>query len=80
MERKYISEKELLAYLNRELEKAGQHEDCYFESLVRLRLDDRAGCNWSSANIKCRGQAGNACPADAEKIVNQAKALFNLKD
>jgi hypothetical protein len=79
MERKLVSEKEILSYLNMELQKAGQHEICQFESIVRLRVDDRTGCNWAYANLKGIAGASNVCPADAERIVNGARAGFNLK-
>ncbi len=79
MERKLVSEKEILSYLNMELQKAGQHENCQFESIVRLRVDDRTGCNWAYANLKGIAGASKVCPADAEKIVNEARAGFNLK-
>ena len=78
MDRTLVTEKELLAYLNKELEKTGQQES-YFESLVRLRVDDRTGCNWSSANLKSRAEGVASCPPAAERIVEEAKARFNLK-
>ena len=73
-----ITEKELLFFLNTELKKAGFGEELYFESLVRLKVDDRDGCNWASANLKgC--DAPGSCPAGADKIVSGARAKFNLK-
>lgn len=79
MERKLVSEKELLAFLNIELQKVGQHENYHFESLVRLRVDDRSGCNWAYANLKHVADTANVCPVDAEKIVNKARTKYNLK-
>ena len=78
MERKLATEKELLTFLNAELKKAGLGEELYFESLVRLRVDDRNGCNWASANLKGCDPPGS-CPAGAEKIVSGARDRFNLK-
>lgn len=78
MERKPVTEKELLSFLNAELKKAGVGEELYFESLVRLRVDDRDGCNWASANLKGCNPPGN-CPPEAEKIVSEARERFNLK-
>ena len=43
MERQLTTEKELLFFLNTELKKAGFEEGLYFESLVRLKVDDRDG-------------------------------------
>ncbi len=79
MERKLVSEKELLAFLNSELKEAGQGDDCFFESLTRLRVDDRNGCNWAYANIKNISGNDNICPPAAEKIVSSARNKFNLK-
>jgi len=79
MERKLVSEKEILSYLNMALQKSGQHEDCHFESIVRLRVDDRTGCNWAYANLKGMAGASKVCPVDAEKIITKARAGFNLK-
>ncbi|MEN8135130.1 MAG: hypothetical protein ABFS18_06280 [Thermodesulfobacteriota bacterium] len=79
MERKLVSEKEILSYLNLELQKAGQHDNCHFESIVRLRVDDRTGCNWAYANLKGIAGANKVCPVDAERIVNEARAEYNLK-
>jgi hypothetical protein len=79
MERTQVTENELLVYLNKELEKAGHQEQCHFDYIIRLKLDDRTGCNWAYANMKCSGAPGNACPPYAEKIVAEARARFNLK-
>lgn len=78
MERTQVTEKELLSFLNKELQKAGQHEDSFFESVIRMKIDDRTGCNWASAVVKS-SEGMEVCPPDAERIVNEAKAKFNLK-
>ena len=78
MERKLVSEKELLCFLNQELKKTGQHEDCRFDSIIRMKIEDRTGCNWASATIQCREGIGNICPTDAERIVTGAKTRFNI--
>ncbi len=79
MERTLVTENELLAYLNNELEKAGHSEQCIFDYISRLKIDDRTGCNWAYADMKCQGASENACPPFAEKIVAEARAQFNLK-
>ncbi|MGV1100823.1 hypothetical protein ACUUL3_15605 [Thiovibrio sp. JS02] len=79
MERTLVSEKELLSYLNKELQRAGQLEECRFDAIVRMRIDDRSGCNWASATVCCGQATGNVCPPAAERIVNEAKKRFNLK-
>ncbi|MDF1578148.1 MAG: hypothetical protein P1P81_06865 [Desulfobulbales bacterium] len=78
MDRKLFSEKELLSFLNVELRKTGEPENCFFESIVRLRVDDRAGCNWAYAKLK--GLADDhLCPPAADKIVTRARDEYNLK-
>ena len=79
MQRKLVSEKELLSFLNKELKNTGQGESCYFESLTRLKVDDRNGCNWAYANIKGTAGSAHTCPPDAEKIVAAAREKYNLK-
>ncbi|MCK4838241.1 MAG: hypothetical protein KAS94_05520 [Desulfobulbaceae bacterium] len=78
MQRKLVTEMELLSFLNAELKKAGFLKGLYFESLVRLRVDDRDGCNWAFANLKGSASPGS-CPVGAEKIVSEARGKFNLK-
>ncbi len=78
MERRLVTEKELLSFLNAGLKEAGFGEGLYFESLVRLRVDDRNGCNWASANLKGCDPPGS-CPVGAERIVTGARDRFNLK-
>ena len=80
MERTRVTEAELLAYLNKELEKEGQHEQCHFDYIIRLKVDDRTGCNWAYANMQSTGSADKACPPSAENIVEEARARFYLKD
>lgn len=79
MERKMVSEKELLSYLNQELQKIGQLENYRFNAIVRMKIEYRSGCNWASATIQsCEGKEA-ACPLAAERIVDEAKARFNVK-
>lgn len=80
MERKLVTEAELLSCLNKELQKNGHHENCYFDSLIKLNIDDRTGCNWAYANFSCTGEGDDkTCPTDSEQIVAKARAKFNLK-
>lgn len=79
MTRKLVSERELLTFLNMELRKSGLNNNFNFESLVRLRVYDRKGCNWAHVNTK--GQTVNQviCPTAAETLVHRARMEFNLK-
>lgn len=79
MEKKLVSEQELLSFLNSELKKTGLGENCYFESLTRLRVDDRNGCNWAYANLKSSDKSALTCRSAADKIVDNAREKYNLK-
>ena len=80
MERTLVTETELMSYLNNQLHKNGHNKNCYFDYLIRLKIDDRTGCNWAYANLSCDCKDNDkVCPTDSEKIVTNARAMFNLK-
>lgn len=79
MNRKLVSETELISFLNAELHKLGQLENCFFASIVRLRVDDRTGCNWAYAQLQGSADNGPASPPGADRIVHKARAEYNLK-
>lgn len=79
MERKLVTEKELLALLNAALKRTGKHGNYYFDSVVRLRIEDRTGCNWAYAHLQGSASVSKSCPPAAEKIVNKARTEYNLK-
>ena len=76
MERKPLSEKELISFLNRELHQTDPPEDCFFDSIARLRVDDRTGCN--RAYAKLTGSDTDNLPAGAGKKVHRARSQYNL--
>ena len=79
MARAIVSQEELLKWLNAELAKHDECDDCRFTSVTRLRGTDADGCNWSSPNLRCSGRPVAPCDAIAKELVAQAQARFNLK-
>ena len=78
MDRQIVSEEELLGWLNAELSKHDDCDDCRFTSVMRLRGTDVDGCNWSSPNLRCSGRPVEPCTAIANELVAQAHARFSL--
>ncbi len=79
MERAPVSQDELLEWINSELLKYEECNDCRVTSVVRLKGEDENGCNWSSVNLKCSGVPADVCYPVANQVIAQAKMRFNLK-
>lgn len=77
-DRQIVSEEELLKWLNAELSKYDECDDCRFTSVMRLRDTDVNGCNWSPPYLRCSGRSVEPCRGVASEIVAQAQARFNL--
>ena len=80
MDRQIVTEEELLDWLNTELRKREECDDCRFTSVMRLRDTDPDGCNWSSPNLRCSGRPVEPCNVVANEIAAQAHGLVNLKE
>lgn len=80
MARQIVSGEELLKWLNVELAKHDECDDCRFTSVMRLRGTDADGCNWSSPTLRCSGRPVAPCHAVANELVTQAQARFNLAE
>jgi hypothetical protein len=79
MERKIITETELIEWMNNELHKEEGFKDCRFTSVLRLADKDEGGCNWSDPNIRCSGTEVDICQKRVFQIVSNARKLFNIK-
>ena len=80
MDRKIVSENELLEILNKEFSKYPDYSQCRFIDMgYKLTELDKDGCNWSRANFKCSGVPVEACSQIAARIVTEAKKKYNLK-
>lgn len=74
-----VSQDELLEWINLELSKYEECNDCRVTSVVRLKGEDENGCNWSSKNLNCSGIPADVCSPVANKVIAHAKMRFNLK-
>ncbi|MDO9579029.1 MAG: hypothetical protein Q7J06_00430, partial [Bacteroidales bacterium] len=79
MTRTFLSETDLLGWMNAELSKHEQCDGCRFTSVLLLREEDDDGCNWSSTNLNCSGVPAAVCHPVADHVVVQAKARFNVR-
>jgi hypothetical protein len=79
MERKVITEAELIEWMNNELHKVEDFKDCKFTSVLRLADKDEIGCNWSDPNIRCGGTDNLICEESAKKIVSKAREIFSIE-
>ena len=76
--RKLVSEEELLKLLNSQLAEDEDCRDCRFTSIERLAEEDKDGCNWYMATLRCSGVPGQVCMPTATRIVARAKEKYNV--
>ena len=79
MERKEVTEEELLTILNAELSKHSDMEKVSFISIERLAKPDRNGCNWSKARARGRGVPHYITAPVTGAIVSEARKKYNVK-
>lgn len=78
MARVSVSQEGLLKWINSELSKHEECNDCSVTSVVRLKGEDEDGCNWSSVNLRCSGVPVVVCNQVANQTIAQAKKKFNI--
>ena len=78
MIRTKVSKDDLLKWLNARLAENEDFQNCSFTSIMRLAEEDKNGCNWSGANVRCSGVPATVCEPEAMRIVTEAKERFNL--
>jgi hypothetical protein len=81
MPRTNITDIELIEWLNDELHKDKENEECEFTSIFKLadNVFDDNGCNWSHANFTCHGAPVDAFIDIKNEIERRAKELFNVQ-
>ena len=79
MSRKLVSEEELRGSLDAQLKKHEECTDCHFGGIKRARGTDDTGCNWSDPVLSCRGQPADICAPIARRVIDEARAKFNLE-
>jgi hypothetical protein len=80
MERKLVTEKELISLLNEKLRDHEECNNCQFTSILKLREHDSTGCNWSSPRLRCSGVPVEICRPFAESVIANAKTKYNVKN
>jgi hypothetical protein len=80
MERKLVTEKELVRLLNEELAKEDNSEGYSFmEGVIRLVDTDENGCNWSEVSLRGSGVPVKPMLPTADRIIAEAKSKYNLR-
>lgn len=90
MSRRLLKTEILLAKMNRELVRFDTCIECRFKSIVPLNGIDEHGCNWSHANLNCKGfpakvdqpaalcQPDVVCQPVATTVIMEAKKRYNI--
>ena len=79
MERKEVTEQELVEIINREIEKHEECKNCQVSGILALRGTDENGCNWSEPYISCSGTPAEICAPIAARVIANIRQSFNLK-
>jgi len=79
MERKEVSEEELLVLLNAELSKHNDMNKVSFVSIERIAEPDSTGCNWSKAIVRGGGVPHYLAAPVTGGIVSEARKKYNVK-
>jgi hypothetical protein len=90
MTRKTLKIDKLLELMNNELSGFDTCVECRFKSIIPLADVDELGCNWSHANLNCRGypaavgqstslcQPSTVCQPVAAHVITEAKKKYNV--
>lgn len=79
MERKEVSEDELLVLLNEELAKHSDMNKVSFTSIERSSKPDSTGCNWPRAQVRSSGVPHYLSAPITGRIVSEARKKYNVK-
>ena len=91
MSRRLLKTEILLAKMNRELVRFDTCIECRFKSIVPLNGIDEHGCNWSHANLTCKGyptaagqppdicQPFTVCHPMTDNVITSAKNKYNVR-
>jgi hypothetical protein len=90
MARQILKIEKLLEIMNQELSRIDTCVECRFKSIMPLGGVDESGCNWSHANLNCRGypaavsqsislcQPATVCQPRAARVIVEAKRKYNV--
>ena len=79
MSRELVSEEELRAWLDAQIQEHEECSDCHFGGIMALRGTDDTGCNWSEPVLSCSGQPADICVPIARHVLAEAREKYNLK-
>ena len=81
---------QLLEVMNSKLVRHDTCSDCRFSTIVPLERYDETGCNWSHANLNCKGypvtlnqlskhcQPSLVCQPQAARVIAEVRQLCNV--
>jgi hypothetical protein len=90
MTRQILKIDKLLELMNHELSRFDTCVECRFKSVMPLGGADESGCNWSHANLNCRGypaavgqstslcQPSTVCQPVASRVIAEARKKYNV--
>ncbi len=79
MDRKDVSDQELVEIINDELKKHEKCEECRVNGIMSLTEPDPEGCNWSEPYVTCSGTPAEICQPIAAQVISKLRAEYNLK-
>lgn len=91
MTRKLVTLDQLLEAMNSKLVCYDICSDCRFSTIVPLEGTDETGCNWSHANLNCKGYPATLGPSSANclptavcqpraaRVIAEAKQIYNVR-
>ena len=89
--RKLLTLDQLIEVMNNKLIRYNTCSECRFSTIVPLERHDETGCNWSHANLNCKGypvtlnqlsehcQPSSVCQPKAARVIAEAKQLYNVR-
>jgi hypothetical protein len=80
MPRQVVTEKRLIARLNRELAKGENCRAHTVSAVMRVDKNENAGCNWAISAMSCCGAYSSAGNREAESVIESFQSLYNLRD
>jgi hypothetical protein len=90
MARQLLKIDRLLEIMNNELSQFDTCVECRFKSIIPRGDADEVGCNWSHANLNCRGypaavgqpaalcKPATVCQPAAARVIAEAKEKYNV--
>lgn len=79
MERAFVSQEELLNWMNSQIAEYEECTDCRFDAVVQLKEEDEDQCNWSDPNLRCSGAHIEVCWPIAQRVYEHARTQFNVE-